>query len=227
MNKPTLYWISGSPPAWRAMLALTLKGIAFDSCRLDHNAGENRTAGYLKINPLGQVPTLVAGDITLRESIAILAWLDRAYPDRPICGHDTAAAARVWQDVMVMEGDLRLAVTQTARALLRGTANDDAALTTLATACDAYAQTLDTQPFLGGASPMASDIWLYPALHWIARGVALADNPPAICATLTSSRPPLEAWMDRMAAVPGVADTYPPHWRRRQFNPKKEPRHDP
>lgn len=221
MDQPTLYWISGSPPAWRVMLALTLKGITFESYRLDHSAGENRSTAYLTINPMGQVPTLVAGDITLRESIAILAWLDRACPDRPIWGHDTAAAARVWQDVVVMEGDLRLAVTQTARALLRGTANDDAALTTLATACDAYAQTLATQPFLGGASPMTSDIWLYPALHWIARGVALADNPPPFCATLTSSRPALQTWADRMAALPGVADTYPPHWLTSPIEPQE------
>lgn len=224
MDKPTLYWISGSPPAWRVMLALTLKGIAFDSHRLDHGAGENRSAAYLKINPTGQVPTLVAGDVTLRESIAILAWLDRAFPDRPIWGGDIAAAARVWQDVMVMEGDLRLAVTGTARALLRGTTHDEANLKTLAAACDVYAETLAMQPFLGGASPMASDIWLYPALHWIARGVALADNPPPICGTLTSSRPPLEAWLDRMATLPGVADTYPPHWRTSPSQPQKGPK---
>lgn len=213
METPTLYWISGSPRAWRVMLALTLKGIPFESRRLDHAAGENRSPAYLRINPTGQVPTLVAGDITVCESIAILAWLDRAYPDRPIWGKDVKSAAQVWQDVMVMEGDLRLAVTQTARALLRGTDHDDAAMAALAAACDAYAQTLATQPFLGGASPMASDIWLYPALHWIARGVALADSPPQICVNLTSSRPPLQAWMNRIATLPGIADTYPPHWR--------------
>ena len=92
---------------------------------------------------------------------------------------------------------------------LKGRARD-----VLAAAADGYAARLVDQPFLGGDSPMASDIWLYPALHWIARGTALADqNAPEICATLTSSRPALADWMHRFRAVPGIADTYPPHWR--------------
>ena len=212
--RPQLYWISGSPPAWRVMLALTLKGIAFESRQLDHGAGENHAPEYLKLNPKGQVPTLVMGDLVIRESIAILAWLDRAYAERPIWGATTEDAAQVWQDVMEMEAVLRVPVTATAQALLRGTAHDTATLASLADACDGYAARLAHQSFLGGDSPMASDIWLYPALHWIARGTALAGpNTPEACTSLTSSRPALAAWMHRLRAVPGVADTYPPHWR--------------
>lgn len=212
--RPELYWISGSPPAWRVMLALTLKGITFDSRRLDHGAGENRTPEYLALNPNGQVPTLVVGDLVIRESIAILAWLDRAFPARPVWGDTTDAAASVWQDVMEMEGSVRASVTATAQALLRSTAHEPATLADLGTVCDIYADQLTGQPFLGGETPMTSDIWLYPALHWIARGVALAgDAAPETCVTLTSSRPALHDWMARMATLPGVADTYPPHWR--------------
>ncbi|WP_411889393.1 glutathione S-transferase N-terminal domain-containing protein [Yoonia sp. SDW83-1] len=32
---------------------------------------------YLAINPRGTVPTLKQGDVTVGQSIAILAWLDR------------------------------------------------------------------------------------------------------------------------------------------------------
>jgi glutathione S-transferase len=74
--QPTLYWISGSPPAWRVMLAMVLKDIAFTSRRLDHAKGENRTAEYLALNPKGQVPTVTFGETVVRESIAILAWLE-------------------------------------------------------------------------------------------------------------------------------------------------------
>ncbi|MDX8350654.1 glutathione S-transferase family protein [Cognatiyoonia sp. IB215446] len=212
--RPQLYWISGSPPAWRVMLALTLKGIAFENRQLDHGAGENRAPEYLKLNPKGQVPTLVIGDLVIRESIAILAWLDRAYTQRPIWSATKDDAAQVWQDVMEMEAVIRAPVTATAQALLRGTSHDPTNLASLADACDEYASRLAHQPFLGGDSAMASDIWLYPALHWIARGTALAGpKAPEICTSLTSSRPALADWMDRFRAVPGVADTYPPHWR--------------
>ena len=114
---PQLYWISGSPPAWRVMLALTLKGIAFESRQLDHGAGENHAPEYLKLNPKGQVPTLVMGDLVIRESIAILGWLDRAVAERPIWGATTEDAAQVWQDVMEMEAVLRAPVTDSSAFL--------------------------------------------------------------------------------------------------------------
>lgn len=166
--QPDLYWISGSPPAWRVMLGFTLKGIVFTSRRLDHGAGENRSPDYLALNPKGQVPTIVAGDLVIRESIAILAWLDRAFPDRPIWGETATDTAHVWQDVMLMEGDLRPHVTETARTLLRKTRLDHSTIDVLCREMDSYETRLSQQPYLGGSIPMASDIWLYPALHWIA-----------------------------------------------------------
>ena len=60
---------------------------------------------------------------------------------------------------------------------------------------------------------MANDIWLYPALHWIARGVVKSTAAPKAVARLTEDRPALSGWMTRMAVLPGVAETYPPHWR--------------
>ena len=213
MTTPTLYWISGSPPSWRVMLALTLKAIPYASKRLDHGAGENRQPDYLALNPKGQVPTLVAGDVVIRESLAILAWLDRAYPHRPIWGNGTREAARIWQDVMLMEGDLRPAVTATAQSLLRGRPLPDADRKALLIGVDSLSKTLENQGFLGGDTPMANDIWLYPALHWIARGVAKSDASPPSIARLTTDRPALATWIDRMAALPGVTETYPPHWR--------------
>lgn len=214
---PKLYWISGSPPAWRVMLAMVLKGIDFASHPLDHGAGENRELEYLALNPTGQVPTLVRGDLVIRESVAILAWLDRAYPERPIFGRNADGAARVWQDVITFENDLRPASTTVARGLLRGTADApewaDAART-LEREIDALAPRLDASPFLGGDEPTASDIWLYPMLGWIARGVDRADAAaPTVARNLLTGRPWLAAWHERFAALPGVADTYPPHWR--------------
>ena len=211
--QPDLYWISGSPPAWRVMLGFTLKGVSFTSRRLDHNAGENRSSDYLALNPKGQVPTVVAGNLVIRESIAILAWLDRAFPDRPIWGETAFGAAQIWQDVMVMEGDLRPLVTEAARSLIRKNSIDQTTIDALSHAMDSYDVRLSQNPYLGGSIPMASDIWLYPALHWIARGVALSSDAPAAIATLVSDRPFLNAWMDRFAALQGVEDTYPPHWR--------------
>ena len=214
MERPILYWISGSPPAWRVMLALVIKGIAFESRQLDHGAGENRAPEYLALNPKGQVPTLVWGDVVIRESMAILGWLDWAVPSRSIWGNDTAHAAQTWQQTVLFETDLRPSVTEIATGLLRGREISAGAIATLTAEADRLENQLSSTGFLGGEAPMANDIWLYPTLHWVARGVALNAAPPPPIARLTASRPSLAAWMDLMAALPGVAGTYPPHWRR-------------
>ncbi|SFE30887.1 glutathione S-transferase family protein [Shimia marina] len=212
-ERPTLFWISGSTPAWRVMLALTLKGVVFESRRLDTGKDENRQAQYLALNPKGQVPTLVWGDVVIRESLAILGWLDRAFPARPIWGQDAAEAASVWQDVALLIEDLHPHLSEVGLGLMRREVIAKEAITALEAETDAWCVRLEASNYLGGTAPMASDIWLYPALYWIGRGVALNANPPVSLTDFITSRPALAAWRARMAALPGVADTYPPHWR--------------
>jgi len=50
--------------------------------------GEGRTPAYLAIHPLGKVPTLVDGDLTLWESNAILVYLAEAYGDFRLWSRD-------------------------------------------------------------------------------------------------------------------------------------------
>ena len=213
-----LFWISGSPPSWRVMLGLTLKGIPFTSRRLDHGAGENKKDAYLALNPKGQVPTLVHGDTVIRESIAILAYLDRAWQDRPIFGATASKAATIWQDVMVFEADLAPAGRLIAPTLLRGMSaarRDElgSATASFLAALDVVEDKLAQQPFVSGDAASASDCWLYPALGWVERAIAKTSDPVSDpLARHLSDRPHLSAWHARFGDLPGVPDTYPPHW---------------
>lgn len=56
--------------------------------------GESRPAEFLKINPRGQVPTLVDGDLVIREGAAILIYLLEKHnsPLLPRSGKERAAA---------------------------------------------------------------------------------------------------------------------------------------
>lgn len=218
-DKPKLYWISGSTPSWRVMLGLTLKGIPFDSCLLDYNNRENREDWYLALNPKGQVPTLKHGDVVIRESIAILAYLDRAWPERPIFGSTPTQSAEVWQSLILFENDFRPAIMTIAQTLLRNKSAErqselSSALTTLNQQLDSLNETLTQTPYINGEQPMATDAWLVPALGWINRAAEKTDDPvPDDIKNTMLNRTSLENWIQRFEAVPGVSDAYPPHWR--------------
>ena len=57
-------------------------GIPYELARLDPRKGENRAPEYLKLNPLGHVPTLVDGDHALFESAAICMQLADLHPEK-------------------------------------------------------------------------------------------------------------------------------------------------
>lgn len=74
----TLY---GSPrsSAGRCIWALEEAGVAFTQKDVDMKNKEHKSADFLKINPMGKVPAMVDGDITLFESMAINYYIADTY----------------------------------------------------------------------------------------------------------------------------------------------------
>src|SRR5690606_18695749 len=70
-------------------------------------ANEQRDTGYLALNPLGLVPALVTeeGEL-LTQSVAILEWLEEAYPQPPLLPVDALARARVRSMVQTIACDI-------------------------------------------------------------------------------------------------------------------------
>src|SRR5947208_14761570 len=92
-----LYWGSGSPFAWRVMLTLEVKGLAYESKLLEFYKGENKAPAYLLLNPRGKVPTLKDGDFVLYEPLAIISYLDRKDPDPPLFGKTLEEKGAIWR----------------------------------------------------------------------------------------------------------------------------------
>ncbi|HEY8089522.1 MAG TPA: glutathione S-transferase family protein [Polyangiaceae bacterium] len=86
-----------SPNGKRVRICATELGVAFEPRLLDFQKGENRSAEYLALNPMGKVPTLVDGDLVLWESAAILWHLAHTgqtgggglWPREPLAQADT------------------------------------------------------------------------------------------------------------------------------------------
>src|ERR1700724_242452 len=68
----------------RVRLCLEEKGLAYESHVVDMANMEHHSPEYLKINPLGVIPTLVHEGRPLHESGTICEYLDETFPDPPL-----------------------------------------------------------------------------------------------------------------------------------------------
>jgi len=78
-----LYSFFRSSAAYRVRIALGLKELSYEYRPVDLllNEGEQHSAAYSKLNPQKLVPTLVDGSTVLSQSLAIIEYLEEAYPD--------------------------------------------------------------------------------------------------------------------------------------------------
>jgi maleylacetoacetate isomerase len=81
-----LYTYFRSSAAYRVRIALNLKGLDYEPrfVHLLKEGGEQRRAEYQKLNPQGLVPTLIDEGATLTQSLAIIEYLEEAYPKPPL-----------------------------------------------------------------------------------------------------------------------------------------------
>lgn len=78
-----LYNYFRSSTSFRVRIALELKNLPYEyiPVHLLNNGGEQNSASYRQLNPMGGVPTLVHNDHTpIAQSSAIIEYLDEAFP---------------------------------------------------------------------------------------------------------------------------------------------------
>jgi glutathione S-transferase len=92
-----IYWVSRSPFAWRVLLTAEVKGIPYEGKLLEASKGELKTPEFLAINPLGPVPAIRDGNLTLHESLAMMVYLDCKHPNPPLFGRTAEEAGRIFQ----------------------------------------------------------------------------------------------------------------------------------
>ena len=63
-----LYCFGESGNSYKAALALELSGLEWEPVFVDFFNGETRSEEFRKLNPMGEVPVMVDGDITLSQS---------------------------------------------------------------------------------------------------------------------------------------------------------------
>ena len=59
-------------------------GVPYELVRLELTRQENNTPEYLAVHPLGEVPALVDGELTLLESLSICLYLADRFPEKQL-----------------------------------------------------------------------------------------------------------------------------------------------
>ncbi|KAJ7671588.1 Isochorismatase-like protein [Mycena polygramma] len=96
-REPVLYYVNGSIPSWRVLMALYEKEISFTAVRLKvmSDPKETRLPAFLELNHRGKTPMLIdpllnadgsiGEKVTINESIAILHYIETYHrPERPL-----------------------------------------------------------------------------------------------------------------------------------------------
>jgi glutathione S-transferase len=215
-----VFWGSGSPFAWRVLLALEFKKLPYVSHLLQFSKQEHKSPQMLALNPRGRVPVLKDGDYVCFESLAILYYLDLKYPQPGMFGSSPEEAGTIMRVICEYQAYIEPHVTTIARAAFAEKADlstDEIteAMHILGREARTIEGRLSKTDWIVGDAYSAADMVLFPGVQLLIRAL----NKPR--ARELSSRfmpvevnyPALGRWLTRVAATPGYTRTYPPHWR--------------
>ena len=83
-----LYGYFRSSTSYRLRIALELKGLAYENLPVNLLKSEQKDAAFASRNPFASVPMLEADGRDRAQSMAMLEWLEEAYPEPPLMPSD-------------------------------------------------------------------------------------------------------------------------------------------
>jgi glutathione S-transferase len=92
-----LYDFELSGNAYKVRLLLSFLKLAYERIAIDLKNAEQKSSEFLALNPLGQIPVLVDGDVRVRDSQAILVYLARRYGGELWLPTEAVAMSQVMQ----------------------------------------------------------------------------------------------------------------------------------
>ena len=202
-----LYGYFQSSAAYRVRIALGLKRLPHDFRAVHLRRGDQAGTAFRAVNPQGLVPALEVGGRVLTQSLAIVEWLDEAFPEPPLLPADRDLRARVRAFAQVIACDVHpLQNLRVLRYLKTHLGQQQDGLDTWCRhwvgegleACEALAAREPAAAFLFGDRPGLAEICLVPQMHSADRfGLDTAPFPR------------LRRLRERCEALPAFADAQP------------------
>ena len=207
---------SGSPYAWRVLIALAEKAVPHQMEWVPHASGRHRSPELLAMNPRGQLPIVRVGEVTLYESLAVCQFLETIHPSPPLLPLDAprrALALLRMHEAEYLVPPLEEAITlglftppaerdpQCLRDANARVRKELAFWEARFATDDAYGRRAG--PYLAGDAFSLADVALYPLVAFCVRcKLRLDEHHPAV-----------GAWYAALTERPSVQSTWPPHWR--------------
>jgi len=169
------YWRSSA--SYRVRIALNLKALPYvlHAVNLMKDGGEQFSAAYRSVNPQSRVPVLVHDGQRFSQSLAIIEYLDEAFPDHRLIPRDPVDRARVRMLSQIIACDIQpLQNTSTTKYLKEVLKLDEAAVNAwlrewITRGLDAYNAHIEREEphgkFSHGDTPGMADCCLVPQMY--------------------------------------------------------------
>jgi glutathione S-transferase len=207
MSDFIIHAIPGSPFSRSVLATLEEKGAPYRLAPVPQ--GTLQSPEHLARHPFGRVPVFQHGDFRLYETQAILRYLDRVLPQRPLTPDDAKRAARMDQVMNINDwylfqgvGDVIIFQRIIAPQLMGLTSDEAAIAEAMPKARTVFAELsrlLGAQSFFTGDALSLADLLVAPAVafftmtpEWTELGVPHAN---------------LVAWLERMESRPSMKAT--------------------
>ncbi|CAL5224615.1 g7331 [Coccomyxa viridis] len=199
-----LYWVSGSTPAWRVQVCMEEKGLQYESKQVEFSKKEHKGPEVMSVNPRGQVPTLLDGDIVICESVAALFYLEDAYPEHKLLPTDKKERAAAYQRT-VESANLQDKVSGIVRLKMFNQNPDPEAVAKAKEALKnelKYWEDYTKSGYVAGSSFTLADTAVGPFVLALKRfGASLKEFPN------------VAKYADTLQSRPTFQKTTPPHWK--------------
>jgi glutathione S-transferase len=103
---PRLYDLELSGNCHKVRLLCALLGVPVEIAPVDFMAGEHKRSPLIDKNPFGEIPIFEDGEVTLRDSQAILIYVARKWGDESWLPTDPASMAKVAEWLFAAENEI-------------------------------------------------------------------------------------------------------------------------
>ncbi|WBT36858.1 glutathione S-transferase family protein [Hyphomicrobium sp. DMF-1] len=190
---PKLYDLEPSGNCYKVRLMCAVLGVPLDIVPVDFMAGAHKKSPLIDMNPFGEIPIFVDGDVVLRDSQAILVYLARKWGGESWLPSEPAKMAEVVEWLMVAENEIARGPNDARLHDKFGYKLDVAAAREKAARILGLMNThLSKTQWLALGRPTIADIACAPYVAMSYEGGISLEPYPAV-----------SAWLDRIKSIPG------------------------